>query len=347
MVYKYPKIKITEHQKIWLETVWDKSLNGEPLNYRKLKAELWGKIPNNFNPYNIDNRLLQGITEITLLGFLHLKISSNILQRCDQIIKAIRDHLLKKPDDTEINIEIISKKLKISQEKVSIALKLLSPLGNFYSGASHGPDTSYYTNFHIQRNDDFDQYINYESVEKLIDDFYKENAPKKDIKKLDKTDEVYINQFNPIFKSQIFNIDLKMCFVLMPFSKKWSNRIYEKLIRKNIEKLGLQCLRADELSGRIIIEDIWTKINQCSFIIADVTEVNPNVMYELGIAHTIGKPAILITQDLSKIPFDFKHHRHFEYQDRIGGNNKFEDSMSSAIREIYLEYYPDHKFNQN
>ena len=82
----------------------------------------------------------------------------------------------------------------------------------------------------------------------------------------------------------------------MPFTKDWSDRVYRNYIRKNIEKLGLQCLRADNLTGQIIIEDIWTKINQAAFIIADVTDRNPNVMYELGIAHTYVKPCTIVVE---------------------------------------------------
>jgi hypothetical protein len=91
----------------------------------------------------------------------------------------------------------------------------------------------------------------------------------------------------PIFRSRITQIDNKLCFVLMPFGEKWSDPVY-KQIREVIDNLGLQCLRADNLTGQIIVEDIWAKINQCAFIIADVTTRNPNVMYELGIVHTVG-----------------------------------------------------------
>jgi len=116
-------------------------------------------------------------------------------------------------------------------------------------------------------------------------------------------------------------------------------RVYEELIRKNVEDLGIQCLRADNLTGQIIIEDIWTKINQCAFIIADVTNRNPNVMYELGIVHTIGKPTILMTQDVSSIPFDFTHLRHYEYEDNSDGFREFSERLPQIIRNIYKERY--------
>jgi hypothetical protein len=110
-------------------------------------------------------------------------------------------------------------------------------------------------------------------------------------------------------------------------------------IRENIEAMGYQCLRADNLTGHIVIEDIWTKINQAAFIIADVTGRNPNVMYELGIAHTVGKPVILITQDMKTIPFDFSHLRHYEYADNSDGKELFGAELKRIIPEIYKETY--------
>jgi nucleoside 2-deoxyribosyltransferase len=125
----------------------------------------------------------------------------------------------------------------------------------------------------------------------------------------------------------------------MPFTEPWSDRVYSKLIRKNVEELGIQCLRADNLRGQIIIEDIWAKINQSAFIIADVTNKNANVMYELGIVHTVGKPTILITQDISQNPFDVSHLRHYSYKDNIDSFETFGNELQSIIKDMYINHY--------
>ena len=93
------------------------------------------------------------------------------------------------------------------------------------------------------------------------------------------------------------------------------------------------------MNGPIIIEDIWTKINQCAIIVADLTAKNPNVLYEVGIVHAIGKPALLLTQDLSDIPFDFKHLRHYEYQDNSEGFKKFTSNFPVIFKDVYKQYY--------
>lgn len=143
----------------------------------------------------------------------------------------------------------------------------------------------------------------------------------------------------PIFRTRVSTVDKMMCFVLMPFSEKWSSRLYFGLIRPELELLGFQCIRADNLTGQIVIEDIWTKINQSGLIIADVTGRNPNVMYEVGIVHTLGKPAILLTQDLTDIPFDFAHLRHYGYEDNTEGFAKLSETLKDVVSRLYLDIY--------
>ena len=129
----------------------------------------------------------------------------------------------------------------------------------------------------------------------------------------------------------------------MPFTEEWSDRVYNRLIKQNIEAIGLQCVRADNLNGQIIIEDIWTQINQAAIIIADVTNKNANVMYELGIVHTLGKPTILLTQDIKNIPFDFTHLRHHDYKDNIESFEVFGKKLRQIIKEIHQTNYPNNR----
>lgn len=67
-------------------------------------------------------------------------------------------------------------------------------------------------------------------------------------------------------------------------------------------------------------------------IIADVTGRNPNVMYEIGIAHTLGKTVILLTQEVHDIPFDFRGYRHIDYADNVDGFAKLERELPNFLR---------------
>jgi hypothetical protein len=84
-------------------------------------------------------------------------------------------------------------------------------------------------------------------------------------------------------------------FLLMPFGPSWSDGV-EDAVSKAMRKCGMLCHRADKLTGRSIVIDIWQSICECGVIIADITDCNANVTYELGLADALGKNVILISQ---------------------------------------------------
>lgn len=104
------------------------------------------------------------------------------------------------------------------------------------------------------------------------------------------------------------------CFVIMPFSGEFDN-YYQEILKPTIEECSLIAIRADEIYGiKPIMEDIAECIINADIIIADVTGRNPNVNYELGMAHALGKNVIIISQTIDDIPFDYRHIRAIIYQ---------------------------------
>lgn len=102
-------------------------------------------------------------------------------------------------------------------------------------------------------------------------------------------------------------------FVLMPFKAKLEN-LYTDHIKKIGEGLGVVIRRADDIfSPRPFMEKVWDGICAAKLIIADCTERNPNVFYEIGIAHTVGKKVVLITRSDKDIPSDIKHFDYIPY----------------------------------
>jgi hypothetical protein len=124
----------------------------------------------------------------------------------------------------------------------------------------------------------------------------------------------------------------------MPFSPEWSRRVYENLFRPAIEEAGYQCKRADESGGQIVAESIWTDVNQAGLIVADLTNNNENVMYEIGIAHTVGKPVVLLSQDEIDPPFDIGHHRVHVYEDTSAGPEDLKGKLPGIIDDVIEEH---------
>ncbi len=149
--------------------------------------------------------------------------------------------------------------------------------------------------------------------------------------------EPKLMEVNPVFKARNVIRTEGLCFVLMPFKPSF-NRLYRDKIKPTVEACGFKCLRADDLfSPTPILEDIWVQICKSKVILADVTGRNPNVFYEIGIAHTVGKPVIIITQDKADIPFDVSQFRYFLYSDDAAGRDTLCDNITSALGSIIKE----------
>lgn len=142
------------------------------------------------------------------------------------------------------------------------------------------------------------------------------------------------SKIGKIFGARVITLDPNLCFVLMPF-KSEMKPIYEDHIKPSVEKAGLTCLRADEIVGtNMITVDIWESINRARFIVADLTGQNPNVFYELGLAHAIGKDVVLITQTTKDVPFDLKLLRCIVYSYDPRGVKDLEAKLIETIKAI-------------
>jgi len=106
-------------------------------------------------------------------------------------------------------------------------------------------------------------------------------------------------------------------FVLMPFDSSFRD-IYEVGIKQACLDAGAYCERVDEqIFTEGILERIYNQVAKADVVIADMTGQNPNVFYEVGYAHALGKRTILLTQESGDIPFDLMHFPHVVYHGRI------------------------------
>jgi hypothetical protein len=128
--------------------------------------------------------------------------------------------------------------------------------------------------------------------------------------------------------------DWPAVLMLMPFSVKLKP-IYENHIKKIVLELGLRIGRADDFLGpRSIMKDVWSAIHAARIVVADCTGRNPNVFYEVGLAHAIGKQTILISQSIKDVPFDLDHLRVILYEYTPPGMDTFERTFKTTIRAL-------------
>lgn len=125
------------------------------------------------------------------------------------------------------------------------------------------------------------------------------------------------------------------CFVVMPFNPLFQSE-YENIIQPALTELDIECIRGDEIySKQRIMDDIWASIRSCRFVLAELTGRNPNVLYEIGLAHAIGKPVIVITRNGDDVPFDLKDLRYLFYDvnDPFWGEN-LKKGIQSLVKKV-------------
>ena len=123
-------------------------------------------------------------------------------------------------------------------------------------------------------------------------------------------------------------IDPNLVSVMMPFDAEFID-VYTS-IQQSAETVGLRCRRADEIwENPSIIQDIVSLIDRSFAVVCDCTRRNPNVFYEIGIAHSLGREVILIAQNEQDVPFDLRHLRYIPYLN----NNEGREALGGALSE--------------
>jgi hypothetical protein len=122
-------------------------------------------------------------------------------------------------------------------------------------------------------------------------------------------------------------------FVIMPFSRELRS-VYTGPVKTSCKRLRLSVERSDEIfSPDTLVTDIWNAIVNCFVVIADCTGRNANVFYELGIAHTLGKPVVLITEQEEDVPTDILHFRYIKYSRTRAGFRRLEHDLIKALQK--------------
>ena len=139
---------------------------------------------------------------------------------------------------------------------------------------------------------------------------------------------------SPIFGRPEVPPRADQCFYLGPFTEQY-NVVYEDHIVPALNSQGMTVERADEIfSAYATIDDIWTRINQSHVIVADLSTRNPSVLYEVGIAHTVGKPVVIVTRSMEDVPFDLRGPRCIVYEYSPSGCRELEEALAAAIRML-------------
>ncbi len=133
----------------------------------------------------------------------------------------------------------------------------------------------------------------------------------------------------------------KLCFVIMPFSstsrytsEQWTgifNNVHKPAVTGS--RLGYRCVRSNIRTGAFI-KDILMQLNQADVVLADLTDMNSNVFYELGVRHTLRNRTILVSQTMDDVPSDLKQYGVITYETTPNGVVKYKTKLNNLLRDI-------------
>lgn len=127
--------------------------------------------------------------------------------------------------------------------------------------------------------------------------------------------------------------DPTLVSVMMPFAAEFKEA--HRAIAAACTAAGLKCQRADDIwEHETVIQDIFSLIFRSFIVVCDFTDRNPNVFYEAGIAHTLGKHVVPITQSNEDVPFDLRHHRFIKYLNNSQGLDELRLSLMKRLRTL-------------
>ncbi len=126
----------------------------------------------------------------------------------------------------------------------------------------------------------------------------------------------------------------KLCFVIMPFSKE-RKEVFTYGIAPACKQAGFEAVRVDQLKGhfninRKIIEHLF----RSDVVIAEITDQNPNVFYEMGVAHSLGNKTIMIAQSAKDLPFDINNYRCLIYEQSVEGLQHLQAQIIESLQEL-------------
>jgi len=169
MDYTFKRLKLSDPERLWLTEIMKE--NFSPISAKSMKIRLLDKLHADFNPKEIDWRLIHD-NRLTLIGLWHVEPNSPIFSHVSKTIEVTRDLIMKNPEIKRITAKEISELIVISERDAEIALLLAHDLQGFFSGGS-GRDSYGFKQADFYQDDSaYDEFLRFENLEQKMEKFF-------------------------------------------------------------------------------------------------------------------------------------------------------------------------------
>lgn len=294
--------ELTPHDSIWLHDLQRRIIAGLPLDTRAMMVELRDSLPAGFRPEMVNPRFLfnQGLSAE---GLRAIGDPENLLGDVERAVGYIRQRLIEYPSLAQVTAAEVAEHLAIPEPRAESLLSLVSSLGPFSAGASGSPHG--YSNLSLGgRIDVLAEYLAFSTIEKLFGRRNERHSTAKE---------------RPIVRSREQSHPATLpstVFILMSMDPRDDSLPdVHNAIRSECAAFNLDATRIDDLEHQDRITDqILERIATSEFIVADLSGEKPNVYYEVGYAHALGKRPILLRKRGTRLHFDLLVHNVPEYR---------------------------------
>jgi hypothetical protein len=290
-----------EFEIVWLKEAEKRVGDGLPLNYREMLVALRDKLPRGFKPSDVSGRLLYADGP-SVSGLQAIGDESALLPDIERAIRYVRGRLIEYPSLEKITAANLSDALNVDPKRAERVLQLVSSLGSFSSGGARS--THGFTEIHIGTDEVVTEYLGFKDLPDLLAE--RANAVPRQI---------------PSPRAAPLSLDLRppsrdTAFILMNMDPQDDSLVdVRDAIKSECAAYELEAVRIDEIEHQDRITDrILDMIHSSGLIIADLTGERPNVYYEIGYAHAIGKRPILYRRKGTRLHFDLSVHNVPEYK---------------------------------